>query len=297
MFASMLQQKDDVIAANMTSVTAERTRITLLFIVAIIAVGLIAAVVLLLLALRMRRSLGRLHDTVQKVAGGDFSARSQLTSGDELGALGNAFDGLLNERVATLSTVEKENEELNDSIIGLMTTVAQLSQKDLTIKAVVAEDVTGPVSDAVNLMTSETTKVLSQIRQVSEQVEQAAGTIRAQADKVTAVATRERQLVQESADELRQTGLTMAELAKGAQGANETAGTAMDQTRNAREAVSTTVSSIEQIREIIRETEKRIKRLGETLPGNHRCREPDQHHRRAHPHPCAECQYACGLSR
>jgi twitching motility protein PilJ len=37
----------------------------------------------------------------------------------------------------------------------------------------------------------------------------------------------------------------------------------MNHTRNAREAVSTTVDSIEQIREIIRETEKRIKRLGE----------------------------------
>jgi twitching motility protein PilJ len=260
---SLLQQKDEVVAANLDSVEVERARITLFFIGAIIAVGIVVAAVLLLLAQKMRRSLSRLHNTVQMVSEGDFTARSQLATGDELGALGDAFDNLLDERVATFARVEKENEELNDSIISLMGVVAQLSKKDLTVKAEVAEDVTGPVADAVNLMTSETIKVLNRIRDVSEQVEQAAITVRTQGEKVTGVAAKERQLVQENADELRHAGVTMTKLAKEAKGANQTADVAMNHTRNAREAVSTTVDSIEQIREIIRETEKRIKRLGE----------------------------------
>jgi len=127
----------------------------------------------------------------------------------------------------------------------------------------VAEDVTGPVSDAVNLMASETTKVLNQIRDVSQQVEKAANTVRDQAQKVTEVAGRERNMVQERAKRLRHAGITMTQLAKEAKGANETADAAMSHTRDAREAVSSTVGGIEQIREIIRETEKRIKRLGE----------------------------------
>ncbi|MGD8589902.1 MAG: methyl-accepting chemotaxis protein, partial [Chromatiales bacterium] len=260
---SLLQQKDEVVRANLLSVQAERDRITFFFIAAIIAVGILVAGVLMLLAQRMRRSLNRLHNTVQLVSEGDFTARSQLASGDELGALADAFDNLLDERVATLSRVEKENEQLNDSIISLMGVVAQLSQKDLRVKAEVAEDVTGPMADAVNLMTSETIKVLNRIRAVSDQVEQVANTVRVQGEKVTEVATKERQLVQESADELKEAGVTMTKLAKEAKGANQTADVAMSHTRNAREAVSTTVDSIEQIREIIRETEKRIKRLGE----------------------------------
>ena len=260
---SLLQQKDEVVKANLQSVRAERDRITYFFIAAIIAVGILVAGVLLLLAQRMRRSLNKLHDTVQLVSEGDFTARSQLASGDELGVLADAFDNLLDERVATLAKVEKENEELNDSIINLMGVVAQLSQKDLRVKAEVAEDVTGPMADAVNLMTSETVKVLTRIREVSEQVEQVANTVRAQGGKVTEVAAKEYKLVQESADELKEAGVTMTKLAKEAKGANQTADVAMSHTRNAREAVSTTVDSIEQIREIIRETEKRIKRLGE----------------------------------
>ena len=261
--ASLLEQRDEAAAAILKNVAAVRSQSTFRFILAMGAVGLIIAIVLWFVALRMRRSIGKLQNTMQKVANGDFSARNKLATGDELGALGTSFDNLLDERVSTLSKVEQENEALNDSIIALMISVSQLSQKDLTVKATVAEDVTGPVSDAVNLMTSETTTVLARIREVSQQVEHAATTVRAQAEKVNAVAAGERELLQASADELRQAGETMAELAKGAEGANKTAGVAMDHTRNARQAVSTTVGGIEQIREIIRETEKRIKRLGE----------------------------------
>ena len=112
--------------------------------------------------------------------------------------MGDAFDHLLDERLATLSKAEQENDQLNDSIITLMVAVGQLSQKDLTVKAVVAEDVTGPVADAVNLMASETRTVLNRIREVSQQVEQAANAVRIQAEKVTEVAAQERRLVQEA---------------------------------------------------------------------------------------------------
>lgn len=260
---ALLKQKDYLNAININNVNADRTRITAFFIGAIIVVGITVAALLLFIALRLRQSLSTLHTTVQLVSEGDFSARSYLQTGDELGLLGTAFDKLLDERVSIESKAEKENEQLNDSIISLMGVVAQLSQKDLTVKAEVAEDVTGPISDAVNLMTNETAKVLNQIKQVSQLVEHAANTVKSQGDKVTGVAAKERQLVQESSDELRQAGMTMAKLAKIAKGANDTADIAISQTRNARDAVSTTVNGIEQIREIIRETEKRIKRLGE----------------------------------
>lgn len=260
---SLVEQKESLITAGLAQVAGERAKITVFFVGALVAAGTVVAAVLLLLARRMRRSLWKLGDTVQKVAQGDFAARSRLATSDELGELGDAFDHLLDERLSTLSKAEQENDRLNDSIITLMAAVGQLSQKDLTVKAVVAEDVTGPVADAVNLMASETRKVLNRIREVSQQVEQAASAVRVQAEKVAEVAAQERRLVQESADELRQAGDTMTQLAKEAGGADELAAVAMDHTRNALAAVSTTVGGMEQIREIIRETEKRIKRLGE----------------------------------
>ena len=263
LIASAVEPETRTLRRTNSSETPSFSRVNRVFIGVLAVIGILVTLSLGLLALGMTRSLGRLRTTVQQVTEGDLQARCALTGSDELAQLGNAFDTMLDERVSTLAEVEKERDTLNDSIIALMGAVAQLSQKDLTVKAVVAEDVTGPVADAVNLMTSETTNVLSKIQQVAQQVEQAANRVKAQAEKVTEVAGQERRLVQESAEELQQAGLTMAHLAKGAKGANDIAGVAMDHTRNALAAVSTTVGGIEQIREIIRETEKRIKRLGE----------------------------------
>ncbi len=259
----LLLQEEDAILETMQLLEEEQKAITKFFIATLFTVSLLTATLLVLLILRMRRSLTRLQDTVQKVSEGDLSARTRLDTQDELGMLGAAFDKLLDERMATLAAVEKENEQLNESIIALMMAVSQLSQKDLTVRVPVAEDVTGPVSDAVNLMASETAQVLAKIRQLSTQVEEAAVQVRTQAERVTEVANQERALVQENAEHLQKTGEAMTGLARSAQRANKTADLAMSHTQNAQKAVSTTVEGIGQIREIIRETEKRIKRLGE----------------------------------
>ena len=58
---------------------------------------------------------------------------------------------------------EQANDNLNSSIILLLQAVSQLSQRDLTVKVPVNEDVTGPMADALNLLTTETAKVLSLI--------------------------------------------------------------------------------------------------------------------------------------
>lgn len=228
----------------------------------IIAGGSIA-LTLLLLALSLRTSLGRLQNTVRRISNGDLTARSQLKTKDELGMLGRAIDTLLNERMTVFARAERENELLNQSIISIIETVARMSQKDLTIKAVVAEDITGTIADALNLMTSETSDVLVRIRSISQAVEQAASAVHEQAENVSRVAAQERQLVQKSAEGLHSAGQALGQLAQGAQDANSKADTAIVKTRQALAAVTTSVQGIDKIREVIRETEKRIKRLGE----------------------------------
>ena len=263
LIASAVELRDQEVAINELNRDAEFAKVNRAVVVVLGVTVIVVTLSLGLLSLGMTRKLRRLRSTMQQVTEGNLQARCSLAGGDELSQLGNAFDTMLQDRVSTLAEVEEERDTLNESIIALMGAVAQLSQKDLTVRATVAEDMTGPVADAVNLMASETSNVLSQIRQVALNVEQAAKRVQAQAEKVTEVAGQERKMVQDSAEELQQAGLTMAQLAKRAKGANDIAGVAMEHTRNALAAVSTTVGGIEQIREIIRETEKRIKRLGE----------------------------------
>ena len=119
------------------------------------------------------RATGQLAETVEKVAAGDYEARSRVKSGDELEALSSAFDTMLDERVATLAKKEKDSEALNNSIIDILRAVAKAAQGDLTIQAPVREDITGALSDAINSMSSSTAKTLAGVNNVSNEVRSA----------------------------------------------------------------------------------------------------------------------------
>ncbi len=209
------------------------------------------------------RPIRLISSTVDKVSDGDYYARTTVTGTDELGHLGIAFDHLLEDKVATLVQAEKDNEQLNESVISLLQAVSKLSQRDLTIKAPVTEDVTGPVADALNQLTSETSRVLLGVRHISEEVARASTMVKSQSDMVIEVANDEQRDVQETVNSLADAVEAMTHIAALAQTCNHAAENAIDTTHTALETVNNTVNGINNIRETIHETEKRIKRLGE----------------------------------
>ncbi|MCP5158486.1 MAG: HAMP domain-containing protein [Gammaproteobacteria bacterium] len=207
--------------------------------------------------------VNRIVDTARQINEGDYTARTGLQGSGELGQLGWAFDRLLNERVAALVVAQRESDRLNESVIGLLQAVSQLSQRDLTVRAPVTEDVTGSVADALNLLIEETARVLWDVTCISEQVASASDTVKAQSDTVIIAAANERQAVEQTVAELSVTAETMQRIAGLAQTCNKAAETTIQTTQAALRTVTDTVDGINGTRDTIRETEKRIKRLGE----------------------------------
>lgn len=209
------------------------------------------------------RPLGQLQATVGRVSSGDYDARALITGSDELGQLGSALNDLLDERLARLAQIEKENEQLNNSIVDLLQAVAKLARRDLTIQATVTEDVTGPMADALNLMTKETAKVLRDVTNISLQVAAASEKVKVKSDAVIAVANEERTKVEQTSADLAKAATEMNHIAELAETCRIAADNAINTTQKALETVTSTVGGINSTRDIIRETEKRIKRLGE----------------------------------
>ena len=87
--------------------------------------------------------------------------------------------------------------------------------------------------------------------------------VKAQSDTVIAVAETERQAVEQTAAELAAAAITMKQIAQLAQDCNASAETTIKTTQGALQTVTSTVIGINSTRDTIRETEKRIKRLGE----------------------------------
>ena len=209
------------------------------------------------------RPIQSLQSTIHQVNQGRLDARSNMSREDELGELSDAFDTLLDEKVAQLSGAEKENDQLNESIVELLKSVAKLSKKDFTVRIPVAEDVTGAVGDSLNLLAKETGDALNEVRAISMKVAKVSMQVKDQTNMVMGETRKERKQAESAMSEIRVASAAMQKISSDAQQANQQADAAFGNTQVALDTVNESVQGINSIRDTISETEKRIKRLGE----------------------------------
>ena len=169
-----------------------------------------------LMFLLMRRwlaPLATLQSTLRKLQAGDLKARSRLVRDDELGDTGRLLDRVLDERLAVLDRATQENDALNTSVIGLLQTVFQLSNKDLTARADVTEDIIGTLSSSINQLGEETGRTLVEVQQIAEQVRSACEFVGEQALRVDETAQEERASLEAMASGLNQATYQLAQMA------------------------------------------------------------------------------------
>ena len=231
----------------------------------LIAVGvvLVAALAVSIFLQRFLSPITKLTDTVKAVSGGDSAARSQLVEKDEIGDLGRAFDTLLDDRIAALEKATQENEAINNSAIGLLQGVFQLSNRDLTVRTPVTEDIIGTVSASVNQLADEIGTTLVDVRTVANEVKRTSGALQEQSKFVENAALRERESLDSMAETLGRATQQLSDVAQLSTTSSATALRTATATQAAQTAVEGTVRGMDALRESISETEKRFKRLGE----------------------------------
>ncbi len=187
----------------------------------------------------------------------DFSERLSVGADDELGRTVAAFN-------SGIGFLERQNDQLNDSIIEMLRVGAEISQsRDLTVQMPVKEDITGPLRDALNQITSESARVLVKVREIAERVGQASSQVQIQGGRVVAVAAAEREAIEQTANDLADAVDAINGIAELARFCHESAEKASESTDQALASVKSAVEGMTNIRSTIQETGKRIKRLGE----------------------------------
>ncbi len=253
--------KDDKARKDQLLGSVQRIR----FIVTLLGVltAAIAAYAAFIIIRAISNPLTKLQGTITRIAAGDTQARAQMIGNDELVQLANQFDKMMDEREAVQAAIKKENDSLNESVLSLLQAVAQLSRKDLTVKVPVSENVTGAVADALNLLTRETAQVMADVNNISADVTKASMSVQSKADSMLVAAQEEREEVDRTAVSLATAAQSMRSIADLAQACNRVADNAIKSTQLALSTVNSTVAGINNTRDVIRETEKRIKRLGD----------------------------------
>jgi twitching motility protein PilJ len=229
----------------------------------ILAALLLVAAIAAFTVRNITGTVANLQDSVNRVRLGDMTALQAIESKDEVGDLGRTVNDLLEERMVLQKKAEQENEGMNNSVVSLLGTMFELSQRNLSVRAEVSTDVVGTVADSVNMFADATATALSNVSTVANQVAESAGRVSVNSQSLSKQSQQDRQEVLEMTQEIGQASALMQQVATLAEQSNEAAGQATATTLAALRSVNTTVGEMGGIRESIGEMEKRVKRLGE----------------------------------
>ena len=233
-------------------------------IASIIVLGLLFIMIAgFLLYNSIARPIEHLTQVVRELSSGNKSIRSRLVGKDELTQLGETLNQMVDERNILEAKVADDNESINHSVFSLLEAVSDLSDRDLTVRAQVTEDATGPLADAINQLAEDTTEVLDKVKSISLSVEETAESVNNRSQTVNQLAAEEQKEARETANQIEDIRKRLTSIAQSAIQTNDIAQKTSGATQNAYESVSRSMGSMTEIRNTVQDTGKRIKRLGE----------------------------------
>ncbi len=194
---------------------------------------------------------------------GDFDARVEVSSQDELGEMAESLNTML-DSILTLIQSQEERDAIQDSIKELLDEVAIIAEGDLTIEAEVREDITGSIADSFNHM-------IHQLRGVIRNVQDATIQVSSSANEIQTTAEHLAQGSESQASQILDTSAAIDEMAVSIQQVSENAALSATVGEQAKvnsqqgaKSVQDTITGMNKIRGQVQETAKRIKRLGES---------------------------------
>ncbi len=160
--------------------------------------------------------------------------------------------------------LENDGQQNQMAVLNLLDEMGDLADGDLTVKAVVRENITGAIADSINYTIDSLRDLVTGINRASEQVNSATG--QAQATSIGLLSAAEKQSAQitETTEAVNNMTRSILQVSTNASQASQVAQRSLQAATLGSQAVQNTIAGMNGIREQIQETSKRIKRLGES---------------------------------
>jgi len=229
----------------------------------VLAATVIVVIVAIIVSGGLTAQIDKISELFAMVGMGDFEARAEVVSRDELGEMAFSLNAML-DNTLTLIQSSEEREQMQDSIMKLLGEIGGVADRDLTVEAEVTADMTGAIADSFNMMIEQLRDVISDVQDTTLQVSASANEVQATTEHL-AVGS------EEQAAQIVDTSAAIDEMAVSIQQVSENAALsatvgeqAVNNAQQGSSAVQETVDGMNRIREQVQETSKRIKRLGES---------------------------------
>lgn len=210
------------------------------------------------------RQIGAIMKAMVKVEEGDFNTRAEVVSKDELGAMASSFNQMIENTKDLMDSREEEHEQLQESIMGMLMEISDLSEGDMTVRATVREDATGTVADSLNMMLEELSGTISKIKRSSEQVGVTANKLSSSTSELALRSESQSELIKGAVHDIEEMTAAIEQAAVQANTSAETSKLSTAAATEGTKAVEETSLAMEAIRGNVQDTARAIKRLGES---------------------------------
>jgi twitching motility protein PilJ len=233
----------------------------------VIGVGIAAVLIGLLISFGLSKGLTRQINLIMDLLGemgmGNFQARTEVVSSDELGEMATALNAML-DSITMLIQSQEERDAIQDSIMKLMGEISELTEGDLTARAEVTEDVMGAIADSFNTMAEQFGGIVRQVKSTTFSVDETASDVSKLTTELAAKSIDQTHQVDAAIAAINDMASSIRQVSENAARSAEVSETSRSNAREGAEAVEKTNRAMDEIREQINETARSIKRLGES---------------------------------
>jgi len=202
--------------------------------------------------MKVAESLGR----------GELSKKANITTGDELGQLGETLNRTI-DRLQGLVQTESDRDKMQNQVMDLLSVVSTASEGDLTVKAEVTADALGSVADAFNLMIAGLMSLVTQASNVAAEIQRSTSEILHSAERMRLGASQQASQIRTASDAVNSMSSVTQRMAENADAATQTSVKATQAAVKGGAAVAETIKGMQRIRVTVQSTGKKIKGLGE----------------------------------
>jgi twitching motility protein PilJ len=160
--------------------------------------------------------------------------------------------------------IEQANLSNQEAILHLLDEMGDLADGDLTVKAMVTENITGAIADSINYTIDSLRDLVTEINRATEQVNEATAQAQSTSADLLKAAELQSQQITETGEAVTNMTRSILQVSSNAGQASQVAQRSLQAAAQGAQAVQNTIAGMNEIRTQIQETSKRIKRLGES---------------------------------
>ncbi len=229
----------------------------------LLATGLFVFGAAYLVSRNFTKQADSITDMLSMIGIGDFGARAEVVSNDELGTVATSLNSMCDNTLSLIQSAE-ERSEIENSIETLSAELEEIANGNLTAEAKVGEDVTGVIAESVNGMVGQLRSIINRVKSATVQVSSSASQIQATTANLSKGSEEQSAQIVGTSTAVKQMASSIQQVASKTEESAEVAKDARKRAGEGSAAVAATIDGMNRIRSQVQETSKRIKRLGES---------------------------------